>query len=84
MVVEHAEGSGTHDGPFFGLPPTHTPIAVSAIVKMRLTPEGKIAERSGVFKLGVILVHVLPGVISGALAVRYLKQRRRGVRSPTA
>ena len=51
MVVEHAESSGTHDGPVFGLPPTHAPIAISAIVMLRLTPEGRIAERWGVFNL---------------------------------
>lgn len=51
MVVEHAESSGTHDGPFFGAPPTHVPVAISALVMMRLTPEGKIAERWGVFNL---------------------------------
>lgn len=49
MVVEHAESSGTHDGPFLGLPPTHVPIAIRAIVMLRLTPDGKIAERWGVF-----------------------------------
>jgi predicted ester cyclase len=51
MVVEHAESSGTHDGPFYGLAPTHTSIAISAIVMMRLSPEGRIAERWGVFNL---------------------------------
>jgi predicted ester cyclase len=51
MVVEHAESSGTHDGPFFGLAPTHMPVAITAIVMLRLTPEGKMAERWGVFNL---------------------------------
>src|SRR4051794_21554609 len=51
MVVEHAESSGTHDGSFYGLAPTHAPIAISALVMMRLTPEGRIAERWGVFNL---------------------------------
>lgn len=51
LVVEHAESSGTHDGPVFGLPPTHAPIAITAIVMLRLTPEGRIVERWGVFNL---------------------------------
>jgi predicted ester cyclase len=51
MVVEHAESSGTHDGSFYGLAPTHATIAITALVMMRLTPDGRIAERWGVFNL---------------------------------
>ena len=51
MVVEHAESSATHDGPFLGLPPTHTPIAITALVMLRITPDGQIAERWGLFNL---------------------------------
>lgn len=66
MVVEHAESSGTHDGPFFGVPPTHTPIAITALVMMRLTPEGKIAERWGVFNLFEMMQQV--GIVPGGSA----------------
>lgn len=68
LVVEHANSSGTHDGPFLGLPPTHAPIAIRAIVMLRVTPEGKIAERWGVFnfleifqQLGIVPGGSLPG-----------------------
>jgi predicted ester cyclase len=68
MVVEHAESTGTHDGPFYGLPPTHAPIAISAIVMLRLTPEGKIAERWGVFNLLELMQQL--GIVPGGSSPR--------------
>lgn len=63
IVVEHAESTGTHDGPFFGLPPTHVPVAISALVMLRLTPEGRIAERWGLFNLLEIMQQL--GIVPG-------------------
>ena len=63
MVVEHAESSGTHGGPFLGLPPTRVPVAITAVVMLRLTPEGTIIERWGVFNFLEIMQQL--GMVPG-------------------
>ncbi len=63
IVVEHTESRGTHDGPFFGLPPTHAPVTITAIVMARLTPEAKMVERWGVFNLLEIMQQL--GIVPG-------------------
>jgi len=45
LVVVYGVASGTHDGPFMGLPPTGNILRWTGIAIYRLDGEGRIAER---------------------------------------
>jgi len=45
LVVVYGVASGTHDGPFMGLPPTGNVLRWTGIAIYRLDADGRIAER---------------------------------------
>jgi predicted ester cyclase len=58
---------GTHQGSFFGIPPTQRPIAVPAVVIMHVR-DGRVTDLQGVFdQLGLMQqIGALPGPAGGA------------------